>query len=128
MLFAVPPVLILAGWCRGSWEEERIAIWAVIGIATVALVPTLIWATMTDAEIVDGSAYALSSVATAAAAMLLRRRRRPDDGGSEGSPEPDGGAPEPHPFDWDDFERRFWDEVDRRKRDRDPSPRTPVGA
>ena len=127
MLFAVPPVLILAGWCRGSWEEERTAILTVVGIATVALVPTLIWATMTDAKLVDGSAYALSSVATASAAMLLRRRRRPDDGGPDQSPEPDGGAPDPHPFDWDDFERRFWDEVDRRSRDRDPSPRTPVG-
>ena len=126
MLFAVPPVLILAGWCRGSWEEERVAIWTVIGVATVALVPTLIWATMTDAELVDGSAYALVSVATAAAAMLLRRRRRPDDGGPENGSEPDGGAPEPHPVDWDDFERRFWDEVKRRERER--PPKTPVGA
>jgi hypothetical protein len=126
MLFAVPPVLILAAWCRGCWEEERIAVWSVIAIATVALVPMLVWATTTDAELVDGSAYALVTVATAATAMLLRRRRRRDDGGPEDGVEPDGGAPEPHPVDWDDFERRFWDEVERRDRTR--PPRKPVRA
>jgi hypothetical protein len=115
MLFAVPPVLIMAAWCRGCWEEERAAVWAVVGMASAALIPMLIWATTTDAELVDGSAYALVSVATAAAAMLLRRRRRPEEGGEDDPEAPDGGAPEPHPVDWDDFERRFWEEVRRRE-------------
>jgi hypothetical protein len=59
-------------------------------------------------------------MATTSCAMLLHDRSDPDDGGEEtdggGSGPPPGDDPSPLPIDWDEFERRYWEEVSRRKR------------
>jgi hypothetical protein len=56
--------------------------------------------------------------------MLLHDRSDPDDGGEQpkgkGPKQPSGDDPSPFPVDWDDFERRFWEEVGHRGRDRLP--------
>ena len=63
------PVLIMAALAPRMREEVAPRGLAVVGIVSRRAHPVLIWATTTDAELVDGSAYALVSVATAAAAM-----------------------------------------------------------
>lgn len=92
-------------------------------IAAVLSVPAMLWATTTTNEFPDAFAYASVSTATALWAMLLRRRGGGGGGGGDTDNAPD--TPELPPFDWDDFERRFWEDVKRRGRDR---PRVPSGA
>jgi hypothetical protein len=54
-------------------------------------------------------------------AMLLGRR--PGDDGRRGDDDGGGSPPSPPPpFDWDEFERDFWDEVRRRERERERVP------
>ena len=78
----------------------------------------------TAGELAKGTAYALAVMATSSCAMLLHDRSDPDDGGEEvdgeGPKPPSGDDPSPFPVDWDDFERRYWEEVARRERDRVP--------
>ena len=116
MLYAVPVVLIVAGRIRGCRPEERRLIATIACVATAAFVPTLVVSFLTADILVNGCAYALAVVAGAHWAMLLGPRPGRDD------PPPgddDGGDPAPS-FDWDDFERDFWDEVKRRHRPRIP--------
>lgn len=84
------------------------------------------YAVETSAELAKGSAYALAVMATTSCAMLLHSRSDPDDGGEEteghGPPPPSGDDPSPLPIDWGDFERRFWEEVRRRQRNRNRVP------
>lgn len=129
MLFAVPPVLIIAAWLRGCRPEERVIV-ASISLATAALlVPALVWTAVDTSKVAGGIAYALVTVSTASTAMLLRRR--PGRGGGGGGD--DGGeprSPTPPPFDWDDFERAFREHVRARERNRARPPggvpRTPA--
>jgi hypothetical protein len=76
----------------------------------------------TATELAKGSAYALAVMATSSCAMLLHGRSDGGDGGEEtgdGEPRsPSGDDPSPLPIDWDDFERRYWEEVGRRQRQR----------
>jgi hypothetical protein len=118
MLYAAPVVLILAGRIRGCRPEERRLVIFIACIATVAFVPATIVGVLAGMTFVKGCAYAFVVVAGAHWAMLLGRRP-----GREDPPDDDGGDPgEPTPpFDWDSFERDFWDEVRRRERDRIPA-------
>lgn len=124
MLYVFPPLFILGGWSWGCRESDRPAIVGVTCFCAVAFVPALVWAMETASDLAKGSAYALAVMATSTCAMLLHDRSDPDDGGEEaigdGRP-PHGGDPSPLPIDWDDFERRYWDEVRRRERDRLPA-------
>ena len=120
-----PPLFIVGGWAWGCRERDR---WAVAGVAcasAIAFVPALIWAMETAHELAKGSAYALAVMATSACAMLLHSRPDPDDGGEEtggeGAPPPSGGDPAPPPVDWDEFERRYWEEVRRREHECTPA-------
>ncbi len=87
--------------------------------------PAMAWAMETASEVAKGCAYALAVMATSSCAMLLHSR--PDGGeGGEGSgddePGPSSGDdPTPPPIDWDDFERRYWEEVRRREREQTPA-------
>jgi hypothetical protein len=123
VLYVFPPLFILGAWAWGCRESDRPAIIVVACVCTVAFVPALILAMLTAEELAKGSAYALAVMATSSCAMLLHERSDPDDGGEEtegGKPPPGGDDPSPLPIDWDDFERRFWDEVTRRERQRIP--------
>jgi hypothetical protein len=126
MVFAVPPVIILAAWWRGSRPSERRPLAVIAGLAALASVPALIWATSNPSEVSHGVTYALVWTAAALLAMLLRRRAA--DGGDEGGggrgDDRDDGPPGPD-FDWDGFERDFWREVERRQRPRE-RPRVPA--
>jgi hypothetical protein len=117
MLYAAPVVLIVAGRLRGCRPEERGLVTAIACGATVAFIPAVIVGVLVDATLVKGCAYALVVLAGMHWAMLLGRR--PGDDGRGGEDEGDGPAPPP-PFDWDEFERDFWDEVRRRERERVP--------
>jgi hypothetical protein len=122
VLYVFPPLFILGAWAWGCRESDRPAIVAVACISAVAFVPALIWAMETAGELAKGTAYALAVMATSSCAMLLHDRSDPDDGGeevdSEGPKPPSGDDPSPFPVDWEDFERRYWEEVARRGRDR----------
>ncbi len=126
MLYAVPVVLIVAGRIRGCRPEERRLIGTIACIATAAFLPTLIVSVLTADTLIKGCAYALAVVAAAHWAMLLGPRpgrddRRPDDDEStDPGPPEDDTDPGPE-FGWDDFERDFWNEVERRRRSRIPA-------
>lgn len=123
MLYVFPPLFVLGGWAWGCREADRPAIATVACVCAVAFVPALVWAMETAAELAKGSAYALAVMATSSCAMLLHNRSDPGDGGEEPDDEPtpsSGDDPSPLPIDWDEFERRYWEEVRRRGRDRVP--------
>jgi hypothetical protein len=128
MVFAVPPIIILAAWWRGSRPSERRPLAAIAGLAALASVPAVIWSTSAPSDFSHGVTYALVWTAAALLAMLLRRRGA-DDGGDDdgggGEPGPEGEPPGPD-FDWDEFERDFWREVERRRGPRRPRERVPV--
>jgi hypothetical protein len=113
MLYAAPVVLIVAGRIRGCRPEERRMIATIACATTAALVPAVLVGVLADLTLVKGCAYACAVLAATHWAMLLGRRPG-DDGRGEDGDEGEPSAPEP--FDWDDFERRFWDEVRRRER------------
>jgi hypothetical protein len=124
VLYVFPPLFILGGWAWGCRDSDRQAVIAVACFCAVAFVPALIWAMETANDLAKGSAYALAVMATSSCAMLLHDRSDPDDGGEEApgdGPPSRGGDPSPLPIDWDDFERRYWEEVGRRGRDRLPA-------
>ena len=125
MLYVFPPLFILAGWAWGCRDVDRAAITAVACACAAAFVPAFIWAIETASELAKGSAYALAVMATSSCAMLLHNRSDPGDGGEETGDNrprpPSGDDPSPLPIDWDDFERRFWEEVRRRNRERLPA-------
>ena len=125
MLYVFPPLFILGGWAWGCRDTDRQAIIVIACICTAAFVPALVWAMETAAELAKGCAYALAVMATSSCAMLLHSRPDHGDGGEEtGDSEPrspSGDDPSPLPIDWDDFERRFWEEVRRRGRERIPA-------
>ena len=120
-----PPLFILGAWVWGCREADWTAIVVIACVCGVAFVPAFIWAMETASDLSKGSAYALAVMATSSCAMLLRVRSDPDDGGEQvgsGPPKgPSGDDPSPFPVDWDDFERRYWDEVKRRERERLPA-------
>jgi hypothetical protein len=124
VLYVFPPLFILGGWAWGCRDTDRQAIIVIACVCTAAFVPALVWAMETAAELAKGCAYALAVMATSSCAMLLHIRSDPGDGGEEtgdGEPRsPSGDDPSPLPIDWDEFERRFWEEVRRRGRERIP--------
>jgi hypothetical protein len=124
VLYVFPPLFILGGWAWGCREPDRAAIAAIAVICAACFVPAMIWAMETASELAKGCAYALAVMATSSCAMLLHSRPDGGDGGEEtGGDEPgpsSGDDPSPLPIDWDDFERRFWDEV-KRSRSRIPA-------
>ena len=127
MVFVVPPILILAAWRRGCRPTERPAVATIAAITTVAFFPALLWASATTSRLANAVAYALISMATASLAMLIRRRPEDDDGeggedrdAGDGDPGSEDDGPSAPSFDWDDFERRFWQDVERRERERVP--------
>jgi hypothetical protein len=87
--------------------------------------PAMAWAMETASELAKGCAYALAVMATSSCAMLLHSRPDGDEGGEgTGDDEPgpsSGDDPTPPPIDWDDFERRYWEEVRRREREQTPA-------
>lgn len=123
MLYAAPVLLIVAGRVRGCRPEERRLVAVIAAVATAAFLPAVVVGVLSAAPLVKGCAYALVVVAGMHWAMLMGPRpgrEDPPGGGDEDAP--GGGGDEPgSPFDWDDFERRFWDEVRRRERDRIPA-------
>ena len=123
MLYVAPVLLIVAGRVRGCRPEERRLVALIACAATAAFVPAVLVGVLTATALVKGCAYALVVVAGAHWAMLMGPRPgREDPPGDNDEDAPDGGSDEPvSPFDWDDFERRFWDEVRRRERDRVPA-------
>jgi hypothetical protein len=127
MVFAVPPIIILAAWWRGSRPSERRPLAAIAGLAAVASAPAFLWSTTTSSEVIHGLTYALVWTAAALLAMLLHRRASDggDDGGGPGEGDRDDGPPGPD-FDWDDFERDFWGEVERRAARPRPRDRVPA--
>jgi hypothetical protein len=118
MLYAAPVVLILAGRIRGCRPEERRLVMIIAAVATLAFMPAVAIGVLGNLIFVKGCAYALVVVAGVHWAMLLGRRPGRDDPSDD-----DGGesVEPPPPFDWDSFERDFWDEVRRRERDRTPA-------
>lgn len=118
MLYVAPVVLILAGRIRGCRPEERRLVTIIAAVATAAFIPAVLVGVLAQVIFVKGCAYAFVCVAGIHWAMLLGPRP-----GREDPPDDDGGdgvEPTP-PFDWDSFERDFWDEVRRRNRDRIPA-------
>jgi hypothetical protein len=122
MLFVVPPLLILAGWAKGTRPDERRMVAVAAALLTIGAVPAVIVTERGGGRIAQGCVYALALMAMTCLAMLLRTKPGPDDGGGEEPAPtlPDG--PELVPFDWNDFERGFWADVERRRR----RPRVPV--
>jgi hypothetical protein len=124
VLFVFPPLFILAAWFWGCRESDRPAIATIACVCAVAFIPALLWAMESATELAKGTAYALAVMATSSCAMLLHDRSDPDDGGEEtldDEPPPTGGDPSPLPIDWEDFERRYWEEVKRHERERVPA-------
>ncbi len=125
MLYVFPPLFILGAWAWGCREGNRSVVLLLACICSVAFVPSLIWALDTGTELANGSAYALAVMTTSSLAMLLRQRSDSDDGGEQVNDDhpkgPSGDDPSPFPVDWDDFERRYWDEVKRSGRPRIPA-------
>lgn len=131
MLYVVAAVLIIGSALFGCRPEER-RLAGVIGIgAWAAFVPCLVVAEMADREVARGFCFGLLVVGAAQLAMLVGRRR-PSRGGEDGGADADEPLSplDPGPVDWPEFERRFWDEVERgpgrgspsgpRERDRTP--------
>jgi len=118
MLYAAPIVLIVAGRIRGCRPEEQRLITAIACATTIAFIPAVVVGVLADLMLVKGCAYALMTLGAVHWAMLLGRR--PGDEG-RGPDDADEGPVAPEPFDWDDFERGFWDEVRRRERERLPA-------
>jgi hypothetical protein len=125
VLYVFPPLFILGGWAWGCRETDRAAVVAIACTCAVAFVPALIWAMEAATELAKGTAYALAVMATSSCAMLLHSRPDPGDGGEEAGDDeptaPSGNDPSPLPIDWEDFERRYWEEVRRRERERVPA-------
>jgi hypothetical protein len=124
ILYAAPIILILAGRMRGCRPEERRLIAGIGAVCAVGCAAALVASRLTASLLIEGVAYACLVMSATHLAMLLGQR---EDRGGEGpgGSDGDGGAPQPPdgewpPFDWDDFERRFWDEVAKR-RDRTPA-------
>jgi hypothetical protein len=123
VLYVAPVLLIVAGRVRGCRPEERRLVALIASVATVAFAPAVVVGVLTAAPLIKGCAYALVVVAGIHWAMLMGARPGREDPSGDGDDDGpgDGGGDEPiSPFDWDDFERRFWDEVRRRDRDRIP--------
>jgi hypothetical protein len=102
------------------------AIGAIAVICTAAFVPAMVLAMETASELAKGCAYALAVMATSSCAMLLHSRPDGGEGGEEtggDEPGPSSGDDDPSPLliDWDDFERRYWEEVKRQERKRIPA-------
>jgi hypothetical protein len=125
VLYVVAVLFIVGAWAWGCRESDRPAIVATACVCAIALVPALIWAVTSDNQLADGSAYALTVMVCGSCAMLLHDRSDPDDGGEERGGDhptpPSGDDPSPFPVDWDDFERRYWEEVARRGRPKVPA-------
>lgn len=120
-MYVAPVLLIVAGRVRGCRPEERRLVTVIALAATAAFLPAVVVGVLTAALFVKGCAYALVVVAGIHWAMLMGRRPGREDPPDDDDEGPDDGGEEPgSPFDWDDFERRFWDEVERRTRDRIP--------
>jgi hypothetical protein len=123
ILFAVPAMMILAGWWRGTRPAERRLVMGTAAAAGLLTLLALLWAEGTEAQLAKGSAYALMVLTTSTFAMLIRRRPG-DDGLDEDDPAldlPSDGDDDPPPVDWDGFERDFWREVERGRRTRTPA-------
>ena len=109
LLLLLPPLVIAAGGLRGCRPAERPIAIAVAASAGVVLAASLVLLDAGGSALLAGAAYSSMVIFTGALAMLIRRRPGP------GGPGGDGGSPgQPPPFDWDDFERRFWADVRRR--------------
>jgi hypothetical protein len=122
ILYLVPALLIVGGWWRGTRPEERRLALGTALITGLGAIAAVLIAEQTQGELAKGSAYALVVTSTASFAMLVRRK--PGDDGWDG-PDlaldlPPDGDDDPPEFDWDDFERDFWGEVERRSRERVP--------
>jgi hypothetical protein len=122
MLFVVPAVFILGAWVRGTRPGEEPIVDGLALVCALGFVPALIIGVDSGDVLAKAAAYAFAVISTSCLAMSLRKR--PGRGGGGEDPEP--GAPVPEgpdgmPFDWDDFERSFWQDVQRRER-----PRVPV--
>jgi hypothetical protein len=116
ILFSVPVAMIVGAWWRGTRpEERRAAVWIAIVLGITGLA-SFVWAEQTAGRVARGSAYALVAMFAASVALLIRSRP-----GDDGPPPAETIEEEPPPFDWDEFEREFWREVDRRERPRVPS-------
>ena len=120
MLFVVPPLFILAGWARGTRPADRPIVTAIAAVCAVGFVPAILIGVESGDQLAQAAAYAFAVLATTCVAMRIHPRPGPDEGG-EGEPGgPLPGGPDLVPFDWDDFERGFWADVERRR------PRVPV--
>jgi hypothetical protein len=122
MLFVVPPLFILAGWARGTRPADRPIVTAIAVVCAVGFVPAILIGVESRDLLAQAAAYAFAVLSTTCLAMRLHTRPGPDDGGEEEPENPVPGGPDLVPFDWDDFERRFWADVERRRR----RPRAPV--
>jgi hypothetical protein len=125
VLYVFPPLFIAAGWAWGCRDTDRTAIAWVAFVCAAAFMPAMAWAMETASELAKGCAYALAVMATSSCAMLLHSRSDGGEGGEGtggGEPGPSSGDdPSPLPIDWDDFERRYWEEVQRREREHTPA-------
>ena len=122
MLYVAPVLLIVAGRVRGCRPEERRLVALIAIAATVVFLPAVVVGVLSAVPFVKGCSYALVVVAGIHWAMLMGPRPGREDPPGDDEDAPDDGGDEPgSPFDWDDFERRFWDEVRRRERDRVPA-------
>ena len=122
MLFVVPPLFILAGWARGTRPADKPIVIGIAAVCAVGFVPAIVIGLESGDLFARAAAYAFAVMCTSCLAMMLRTRPGPDDGGDEEPDEPVPGGPDLVPFDWDDFERQFWADVERRHR----RPRAPV--
>jgi hypothetical protein len=101
-----------ANWRTQSREHPSVRVLTVAGLLGFAVGAILVAADMAlVGELVAG--LAVAPLTLALYLCLLPAGPWPDDDGDGGSPpntpnEPDGGP------DWEDFERQFWDHVDRR--------------
>jgi hypothetical protein len=112
LVYSLPPLMIVAGWLRGCRPAERSIAVGVAVAAGAVLAGSLLILETSGSTLSAGAAYASLGIFAGTLAMLIRSRRTP--GGGEGGSDGDHGPDQPPPFDWDDFERRFWDEVGRR--------------
>jgi hypothetical protein len=112
LLFSLLPLIIITGRVRGCRPPERVVVAAIAASAGTVLAGSLILLEASGAVLAAGAAYASLAILTGALAMLIGSR--PEPGGGDEGPGTGGGPEGPPPFDWDDFERRFWDDVRRR--------------
>jgi len=118
LLLSLPPLVIAAGGLRGCRPAERPIAMGIATGAGAVLAASLLLLDAEGSALLAGAAYGSMVIFTGALAMLIRRRPGPDGPGGGG-----GGSPqEPPPFDWDDFERRFWADVRRRASSRGGTP------